>query len=166
MAGKRKRRLRRCRTGHAQGHAAGVHMRCNRVAQRRFAAEQMLAPLDVDADGVGCVRHYMRGKGDARMGQQVEPVPIRCIVCLNRNQIGNAGPRIGKRHAGGKTQILSACIYCRQPQRVLRLGDKDDRRRLGGFRLRVGRSEQGWFLLPQTVCGQVRKPECQLSPRR
>ena len=100
------------------------------------------------------------------MGQQIEPVPVCRIVCLYRDQIRNAGPCIGKRHAGGKSHSLSMCIHRCQLQRVLGLGDKDDRLCSGSVRRPAGQCEQGWFLLSQTVCWQVRKPEGQLSPRR
>ena len=169
MAGKRQSRLCRAATGKARRHPALLDMPRDRLDKRRLTAKKMLAPRDIDGDGIGKARHDMRREAGARTREQIEPVPIRRSIGLDRDQAGDAHPRIGKRHSRGKPLALRTRIHRRQSQRILLPGDKHKRcigRCIGRrVRRRAGRGAPVRLLLPQAIRGEIRKPERQRPSR-
>ena len=161
MAGKRQCRLCCAAAGDARRHPALFDMPRDRLDKRRLTAKKMLAPRDVDGDGIGKARHDMRREAGARTREQIEPVPIRRHIGLDRDQAGDAHPRIGKRHSRCQPQCLRSRIHRRQPQRIFLLGDKSQPR----VRRRAGRNAPVRLLLPQAIRGEVRKPDRQMPLR-
>jgi hypothetical protein len=130
----------------------------------RLSAQKLAPAMSMAMASGGC--GTTAGEAGAGAGQQIQPVPVRRRIGFDRDQAGDAHPRIGERHSRCQPQCLRSRIHCRQPQRTFLLGDKSQprvRRRAGLPLWPLGDPVR--LLLPQAIRGEVRKPDRQMPLR-
>ncbi len=95
-AGQRMGGLGRARDGRAERETAALHPAADRRQQRALPAEEMGAAGDVEQQALGAIERDQRGEAIAEGGEPHQQGLVGLRLGLDRDQPGNAGPRVGQ----------------------------------------------------------------------
>jgi hypothetical protein len=111
----------------AQSETDPLQTRPDHLQQRRFSAQEMLAPGDVEDQPVRRIEGNERGPAVAVIGQTLQEQGIGRRIEIRDGKAHYAGPCIGERQPRPEPEPEGACIDGCEPQRPLDVLGEDER---------------------------------------